>query len=145
MRFPQLAQDLHSRGQSSTNVQPPTGCAPEQDERQALQRLAAWCYQYSDQVCIPGDRSGLFLEAGASERLFGRTEHLGRRLEQELGQLGYSAVAGSAPTPEAAWLAATIRLPWYCRATDRIVAGGSTILAYLLLRYPVASDTVTSG
>ncbi len=113
MRFPQLAQDLHSRGQSSTNVQPPTGCAPEQDEeaeRQALQRLAAWCYQYSDQVCIPGDRSGLFLEAGASERLFGRTEHLGRRLEQELGQLGYSAVAGSAPTPEAAWLAAPERI-----------------------------------
>ena len=75
-------------------------------EQQALQRLAAWCYQYSNQVCIPGDRSGLFLEAGASERLFGCPESLGKRLEQELGRLGYHARAGSAPTPEAAWLAA---------------------------------------
>jgi nucleotidyltransferase/DNA polymerase involved in DNA repair len=75
-------------------------------ERQALQRLAAWCYQYSSQVCIPGDRIGLLIEAGASGRLFGRPEDLGRRLARELGRLGYHAVAGSAPTPEAAWLAA---------------------------------------
>jgi protein ImuB len=109
VRFPQLTQDLLTRGQSSTDKQSAEGCAPERDEaaeRQTLQRLAAWCYQYSNQVCIPGDRSGLFLEAGASERLFGRTEHLARRLEQELGQLGYHAQTGSAPTPEAAWLAA---------------------------------------
>jgi protein ImuB len=75
-------------------------------EQRALQRLAAWCYQYSNQVSIPADRSGLFLEAGASERLFGRPEVLGSRLERELGQLGYHAMIGSAPTPEAAWLAA---------------------------------------
>jgi protein ImuB len=75
-------------------------------ERQALQRLAAWCYQYSSQVCIPGDRAGLLIEAGASGRLFGRPEDLGRRLAQELGRLGYHAATGSAPTPEAAWLAA---------------------------------------
>jgi protein ImuB len=75
-------------------------------ERQALQRLAAWCYQYSSQVCIPGDRVGLLIEAGASGRLFGRPDDLGQRLAQELGRLGYHAVAGSAPTPEAAWLAA---------------------------------------
>ncbi len=75
-------------------------------EQRALQRLAAWCYQYSNQVNIPADRSGLFLEAGASERLFGRPETLSNRLERELGQLGYHAMAGSAPTPEAAWLAA---------------------------------------
>jgi protein ImuB len=74
-------------------------------EQQALQRLAAWCYQYSNQVNIPGDRAGLFLEAGASERLFGRPQGLGIRLERELGQLGYHVMAGSAPTPEAAWLA----------------------------------------
>lgn len=74
-------------------------------ERRALQHLAAWCYQYSSQVSIPADRSGLFLEAGASERLFGRPEALGNRLQRELGQLGYHAMAGSAPTPEAAWLA----------------------------------------
>jgi protein ImuB len=75
-------------------------------ERQALERLAAWCYQYSSQVCIPGDRNGLFLEAGASERLFGPPDRLCKRLEQELGQLGYQVMAGSAPTAEAAWLGA---------------------------------------
>ena len=75
-------------------------------ERQALARLAAWCYQYSSQVCILADRDGLLLEAGASERLFGAPERLGRRLARELGGLGYHAAAGSAATPEAAWLAA---------------------------------------
>ena len=75
-------------------------------EHQALQRLAAWCYQYSSQVCIPGDRPGLFVEAGASERLFGRPADLGARMERELNRLGYHAMIGSAPTPEAAWLAA---------------------------------------
>jgi protein ImuB len=38
--------------------------------------------------------------------MFGRPEELGKRLEQELEQLGYHALTGSAPTPEAAWLAA---------------------------------------
>ncbi len=75
-------------------------------ERAALQSLAAWCYQYSSQVSIPPDRPFLWLEAGASERLFGTPAMLGQRLERELGQLGYHAMAGSAPTPEAAWLAA---------------------------------------
>ena len=75
-------------------------------ERAALQRLAAWCYQYSHQVCVPGRRAGLFLEAGASERLFGPPDRLGKRLERELARLGYHAMSGAAPTPEAAWLAA---------------------------------------
>jgi protein ImuB len=74
-------------------------------EQRALQRLAAWCYQYSSQVCVPGDRQGLFLEVAASERLFGPPRQLGQRLGRELGRLGYHAMAGSAPTPEAAWLA----------------------------------------
>jgi protein ImuB len=75
-------------------------------EQRALRRLAAWCYQYSSQVCIPGDRPGLFLEAGASQRLFGCPADLGARMERQLVRLGYHAVTGSAPTPEAAWLAA---------------------------------------
>ena len=81
VRFPRLAQDLHSRGQSSTDARPGRRHEAEQDEtaeRQAVQRLAAWCYQYSGQVCIPTDRNGLFLEARASERLFGRARTPGR-------------------------------------------------------------------
>jgi protein ImuB len=78
----------------------------QEQEREALQRLAAWCYQYSSQVVIPSDRPVLLLEAGASERLFGAPPVLAQRLENELGQLGYHVMAGSAPTFEAAWLAA---------------------------------------
>lgn len=91
---------------------------PEQ-ERQALQRLARWCYQYSHQVSIPGDRAGLFVEIGASERLFGPPQRIAPRLVRELGRLGYHALAGSAPTPEAAWLSAPssghIRAPGHIR------------------------------
>jgi protein ImuB len=43
---------------------------------------------------------------GASERLFGKAGGMAKRLEQELAHLGYRAATGSAPTPEAAWLAA---------------------------------------
>ncbi|HET6564663.1 MAG TPA: DNA polymerase Y family protein [Xanthomonadales bacterium] len=101
---------------------------PRQHEREneALQGLAAWCYQYSSQVCLPGlgsgsspghghnqnrgkpvdDRRVLWLEAASSERLFGPPAALAQRLERELGKLGYHAMTGSAPTLEAAWLAA---------------------------------------
>ncbi len=85
-----------------------------QAETEARERIAAWCYQYSDQVCLlhsasgdhSGGRPGLVLEAGASERLFGKPAELASRLELELGRIGYHAAGGSAPTPEAAWLAA---------------------------------------
>jgi protein ImuB len=88
-------------------------------EQEALRSLAAWCYQYSSQVCLAeqahgkghaankanGQRPVLWLEVAASERLFGPPVELGQRLEQELGRLGYHALVGSAPTLEAAWLA----------------------------------------
>jgi protein ImuB len=93
-------------------------------EDEALQSLAAWCYQYSSQVCLPPrgkarhslvksqaesqaeGQAVLWLEVAGSERLFGSSAELGQRLERELGQLGYHAMTGSAATPEAAWLAA---------------------------------------
>jgi len=87
-----------------------------QREDEALQGLAAWCYQYSSQVCLPQQgkirdgwgegRAVLWLEVAGSERLFGSAAELGQRLERELGRLGYHAMIGSAATPEAAWLAA---------------------------------------
>ncbi len=81
-----------------------------EDENAALQGLAAWCYQYSSRVSLPRSetdrRSAMWLEVAGSERLFGSPAELGSRLERELGRLGYHARAGSAPTPEAAWLAA---------------------------------------
>ncbi len=75
-------------------------------EKQALERIAAWCYQYSHQVCLPAGRPGVVLETGASELLFGKPDVLGPRIASELSRIGYSAAIGSAPTFEAAWLAA---------------------------------------
>ncbi len=75
-------------------------------EQAALKRLAGWCYQYSSQVCIDHQRNSLLLEVAASARLFGPAETLAGRITTGLGELGYRAVAGIAPTPEAAHLAA---------------------------------------
>ena len=77
-----------------------------QAEHAALQRLAGWCYQYSSRVTIVPERASLLLEVGASQRLFGSAEELAKRLNGELLQLGYHLRTGTAPTPEAAHLAA---------------------------------------
>ena len=75
-------------------------------EQASLERLAGWCYQYSSQVCIVPQRNSLLLEVAASQRLFGSAGTLASRIGTELKQLGYHAVSGIAPTPEAAHLAA---------------------------------------
>ncbi len=77
-----------------------------QAEHDAMQRLAAWCYQYSSQVTIIPERAALVLEIGASQRLFGASRDLAQSLTGELSQLGYHVRSGSAPTPEAAHLSA---------------------------------------
>ena len=77
-----------------------------QAEHEALQRLAAWCYQYSSQVTIVSSRATLMLEVAGSKRLFGSAQEMAQKLSGELLQLGYHLRAGSAPTPEAAHLAA---------------------------------------
>lgn len=88
-------------------VVPGLSCIPRDTglEKQARQRIAAWCYQYSHQVCLPAGRNGVMLEIGASERLFGKAPVMAQRIALELGQIGYSVATGSAPTIEAAWLA----------------------------------------
>ena len=172
LRFPHLALDLYTRGQTdrrtpialsdtierrerivdcnpaalAAGIKPgmPATAAlglldglqvvardPEAEQR-ALQRLAAWCYQYSSQVSVPGDRLGLFLEVAASERLFGPPQQLGQRLGRELGRLGYHAMTGSAPTPEAAWLA--VHEGAHLAATEAIRRHlGPLVLAHLHL------------
>lgn len=82
-------------------------------EQDALRRLAAWCYQYSSQVTIVSPRDALVLEVGASHRLFGDADTLAGQLDRELSQLGYRLRSGTAPTPEAAHLAARhgLRIP----------------------------------
>ncbi|KAA9132042.1 DNA polymerase Y family protein [Marinihelvus fidelis] len=77
-------------------------------EEQALQRLAAWAYQYSSRVSVGDGEHVLYLEAGASQRLFGAAAALASRLADELAALGYQARTGTAPTPAAARLAARL-------------------------------------
>lgn len=77
-----------------------------EQETQALDRLAAWSYQYSSAVSVLEKRACLLLETGGSERLLGDSEALAERLARELLTLGYHAQAGTGPTPEAAQLAA---------------------------------------
>jgi protein ImuB len=79
---------------------------PQLAEQASLERLAAWCYQYSSQVCIARQHNSLLLEVAASRRLFGSAETLANRIHTGLEQLGYQVVSGIAPTPEAAHLAA---------------------------------------
>ncbi len=79
---------------------------PELEEPDKLERLAAWCYQYSSQVCIIPERNSLLLEIAASRRLFGDCRTLAKRITTELEQLDYCVNSGIAPTPEAAQLAA---------------------------------------
>ena len=75
-------------------------------EHSTLKRLAAWCYQYSSQVCIVPQRDSLLLEVAASRRLFGSAETLAKRINTELEEIGFRSNIGIAPTPEAAHLAA---------------------------------------
>lgn len=71
----------------------------------SLERLAAWCYQYSSQVCTVPDKD-LLLEVAASRRLFGSSATLAGHICTALEQLGFETASGVAPTPEAARLAA---------------------------------------
>lgn len=83
-------------------------------EQSALERLAGWAYQFSGTVIlgeIAGDlrrarMSVLWLEIGASLKLFGGLRKLMEHLEQELEQLRYTYRLGIAPTLEGAALLA---------------------------------------
>lgn len=83
-------------------------------EQSALERLAAWGYQFSSTVIIgaapqelsQARTSALWLEIGASLKLFGGFRNLIEKLEAELQTLRYSYQLGIAPTLEGAALLA---------------------------------------
>lgn len=83
-------------------------------EKAALERLAAWAYQFSSTVIV-GDiprklerarTAALWLEIGASLKLFGGFRPFIERVERELALLEYSCQLGIAPTLEGAALLA---------------------------------------
>jgi protein ImuB len=83
-------------------------------EQAALERLAAWAYQFSGTVTLGeifsdlqrARTTALWLEIGASLRLFGGFRKLIEHLEAELRKLFYSYQLGIAPTLEGAALLA---------------------------------------
>jgi protein ImuB len=78
---------------------------PAQIERAALERLAAWAYQWSSLVSYRlADGPLLWLELAASRTLFGGYAALLTKLEAELTQLGYSHACALAPSPTGAAL-----------------------------------------
>jgi protein ImuB len=82
----------------------------QSSEANTLKRLANWCYQYSSQLVLIGQQNSLLLEVGRSQRLFGPTRTLAQRVCADIRGLGYRALAGIAPTPEAALLASRHQL-----------------------------------
>ena len=79
-------------------------------ERAALERVAAWAFQFTPTVSLsaPAD---VLLEVAGSLKLFGGSGRLRQRVEQGLTQLGYGASVACAPTPLAAQLFARAGLP----------------------------------
>jgi protein ImuB len=71
----------------------------------AMERLSAWAYQWSSQVSHRlSDPPLLWLELGASHRLFGGYAALMSQLEAGLTQLGLSHICALAPSPHGAAL-----------------------------------------
>jgi len=76
-------------------------------EKQLLQELAQWAYQFSPQISF--EPSLLLLEIGASLKLFGGRQALLQKVQDDLPGLGLCSQWASAPTPMAAALLARTR------------------------------------
>ena len=73
----------------------------ERLEKQALERLCAWAYQFTP-VISPVPPDGLLLEIKGSLRLFDGVDGLLKRVRRGLRELGYRTSLAVAPTPLAA-------------------------------------------
>jgi protein ImuB len=105
IRLPRLAQEaLAVAEQRSANAEDCTA-GRAGIERAAMERLAAWAYQWTSLVSyrLP-DGPLLWLELGASRTLFGGHAALLAKLEAGLAQLGYSHACALAPSPTGAAL-----------------------------------------
>jgi protein ImuB len=123
-------------------------------EQAALERLAAWAYQFSSNVVL-GEISTqlerargttLWLEIGASLRLFGGLRNLVEYLECELEQLGYSYRLGIGPTLEGAALFARAEIRMAIATPEALCARIRALpLARLALEPEIAQQLHTSG
>jgi protein ImuB len=128
-------------------------------EHSALLRLSGWAYQFSSQV-ICGDvpqelrharSSCVWLEIGASLKLFGGFRKFLEHLEQELQQLEYTYLLGIGPTLEGAALLArseirlAITTPHALFTRIRNLPLSNLLLAPGIIKYLHASGVRTVG
>jgi protein ImuB len=114
-------------------------------EKSALERLAAWAYQFSSKVIVgevPLDfrqarSSALWLEIGGSLKLFGGFRNFIAALEHELGLLRYSYQLGIGPTLEGAALLA--------RAGIRVVVPSPAALQLRIRDLSIAQLALAPG
>jgi protein ImuB len=102
----------------------------EAAERDALERLAAWCFRFSSEVGLEPPQ-GLVLEAGRSLRLFGGAEALREQVSTDVADLGYRARCAVAPTPAGALTLAAWR--------RELVVEGLETLRTEISRLPLAA------
>ncbi len=114
--------------------------APASDAA-ALERLADWCGRYTPWVAVAandaGNGAGLWLDVTGCAHLFGGEAALVADLVRRLGALGYTARAGLADTPGAAWAVARFA------AGDAILSPGGARAA--LAPLPVAALRLTAA
>jgi len=107
IRLPRLAQEAAAvaADPAGTAIAATRGLDAAAIGQAAIERLAAWAYQWSSRVsyCLT-DGPLLWLELAASSSLFGAPATLLASIEAELAQLGYSHACALAPSPTAAAL-----------------------------------------
>jgi protein ImuB len=107
IRLPQLAREAIAGAATAASEPSENGENNERNlllQREALDRLAAWAYQWSSLISYATHEPLLWLELGGSCALFDGHEALLARIEAELVQLGYSHICALAPSPTAAAL-----------------------------------------
>ena len=123
-------------------------------EQAALERLAAWAYQFSSTVIVGeisqdmsrARTSTLWLEIGASLTLFGGLRNLIEHLEYDLQQVGYTYRLGIAPTLEGAALLARAAIRVAITTPEALLARIRDLpIARLMLASEINEQLQTAG
>jgi len=141
IRFPQLATEALALAAASVDATASVdghSASGLHIQRAALERLAAWAYQWSSLISYAACEPLLWLELGASRTLFGGHAALLARIEAGLLQLGYSHVCALAASPSAAALLTRADEP-RCVLTKRQLRQRFDSLALDLLELPAAT------
>lgn len=127
------------------------------NEREALERLAAWAYQWTSwvsyrlsteapQELMVASSPLLWLELSASRALFGEPEALLKKIATELTRLGHSHACALAPSPTAAALLTLVPEPPLIRTQGQLRARLERLsLSLLELPAPILTALRAAG